>query len=99
MAQTIELKGFVLAQKENWRGELDYTWCATELVEHGYMTVCQHTLTFALPEGFDPITAQIRMLEKQREKLRAELGKRITEISEQIQSLQAIEYTPSEVAA
>ena len=87
--QTIEVKGFVLAQK-NWRGDLDYTWSTIELIEHGYMTIGPHTLTFDLPEGFDPITAQIAMLEQQRERLRAELGKRITEINAQIQSLQAL---------
>lgn len=39
------------------------------------------------------------MLERQRDKIRAQLAKRIKEINEQIQSLQAIEYTPAESVA
>lgn len=96
--KTIEVKGFVLAQK-NWRDDLEYTFSTIELIEHGYMTVCPHTLTFQLPEGFDPIAAQIAMLQQQRDKLRAEVAKRITEINDQISKLQALPYEPADTPA
>lgn len=92
---TIEVKGFILGQKNSWSDKIDYTWASCEMVEHGYLTICPHVLTFELPEEFDVITAQIRMLEQQRDKIRAQMAKRITEINEQIQSLRAIEYTPA----
>ncbi|MGO4326764.1 hypothetical protein AB4Z48_18215 [Cupriavidus sp. 2TAF22] len=97
--QTIEVQGFILGQKNSWSDKIDYTWSTVEMIEHGYMTIGRHTLTFDLPDGFDVITEQIRMLERQRDKIRAQLAKRIKEINEQIQSLQAIEYTPAESVA
>jgi len=88
----IEVKGFVLGKKDSWRDHIDYTFHTVEMLEHGYMTIQPYVLRFDLPEGFDPRLAQIDMLERQKEKLRADLGRRIQEINEEISKLQAISY-------
>ena len=40
---------------------------------------------------------RVAALEKEREKVRADLGKRIKEINNEISRLQAIEFNPTEV--
>ncbi|SOY79965.1 conserved hypothetical protein [Cupriavidus taiwanensis] len=91
---TIEVKGFVLGKKDSWQDQVSFTFHTAEMLEHGYITIAPYTLRVELPEGWDVRTAQIQMLERQKEKLRADLARRIQEINEEIQSLQAIEYTP-----
>lgn len=55
--------------------------------------VCEHELTFDMPEGFDPRPGQIERLQELKQKVRAEFSARITEIEQQISKLQAIDYT------
>lgn len=61
-----------------------------------YITICEHTLAFEMPEGFDPRPQQVKALQEQERKLRAEFSKAVMEINAQIQSLQALEHTPAE---
>ncbi|CAG9172483.1 hypothetical protein CURE108131_23030 [Cupriavidus respiraculi] len=90
MAQTIEIKGHVYARKD-WDNKLQYAFFDFN-PESDWFPVCEHTINATQADDFDPLLAQIRSLEQQRERLRAELGKRITEINEQIQSLQALPF-------
>ncbi|CBJ38295.1 conserved protein of unknown function [Ralstonia solanacearum CMR15] len=64
-----------------------------------YVKVMPHTMVVKIPDGeIDYRTARIAALENEREKVRAELGKRITEINGEISKLQAIEFNATEVA-
>lgn len=64
-----------------------------------YVMVKPITITVEIPGGkIDYRTARIAALEKEETKLRADLGKRITEIREEVSRLQAIEHKPAEVA-
>lgn len=59
-----------------------------------YVAIQPITVTAEIPDGkIDYRAARIDALVKEREKVRAELGKRITEIGEEIAKLQAIEYS------
>lgn len=95
--QTIEISGHIYG-KRNWNDELEFTFFDFE-PNGDWFPVCEHKIATETPAGFDPTLAQIAALEGQREKLRAEFTKRLTEINERIQSLQAIEYSPAQEAA
>ena len=55
-------------------------------------TVCKHSITFELPEKFNPNDQFIAKLEAEKQKIRAEFQKRITDIDRQISEFQAIEF-------
>lgn len=55
------------------------------------IVVKRHSIEFEVPDDFDPRPQQVKALEKERDKVRAEMSARITEINSQIQSLLAIE--------
>ena len=60
--------------------------------------VMPHTLVVEIPDvQIDYRTVRVAALEKEREKVRADLGKRIKEINNEISRLQAIEFNPTEV--
>ena len=103
---TVEINGFIFA-RPNWNAsEMDYefsmhdyeVWAKSpELDRDGtwkqYRKVCEHIISIEAPE-FDPKRIAVEALEAQKTALRAELGRRITEIEDQISKLTAIEYTP-----
>jgi hypothetical protein len=66
--------------------------------EYGWILVCPHTMTFELPEGWDPRAQQIDALKQEKKRLLDEIATAIMKIDAQISKLQAIEYTPAEVA-
>ena len=57
------------------------------------IVVKEHSITFDVPNDFDPRPQQVKALEAEREKVRAEMSARITEINGRIQSLLAIEQS------
>lgn len=65
----------------------------------GYAYAGPVTITFEVPDNFDPRPDQIKALEAQREAMRAEFSRRCTEIERQINSLLAIEGATTEVSA
>lgn len=63
-----------------------------------YVKVMPHTLVVEIPDGeIDYRTVRVAALEKEREKVRADMGKRITEINSEISKLQAIEFNATAV--
>lgn len=66
-----------------------------DMSDSGWVMVCPHTMEFDIPEGWDPRAQQIDALKAQREKIRAEMSKRLMEIDEAISKLQAITYEPA----
>lgn len=60
--------------------------------------VCEHLLTFEIPEGFDPRPQQIAALRAKRAEVQAKLAAQLSEIDTLIANLQAIEYMPEAMA-
>ncbi|MBY4947038.1 hypothetical protein K6V92_10450 [Cupriavidus respiraculi] len=100
MAQTIEVKAFVHATK-NYDDSYTYTVFGMDVSGQslGYILVGETTLSYELPDAFNPVAAEVAALEKKRDAMRADFNGRLRQINEQIAKLQAIEYTASEVAA
>ncbi len=97
MAKPITIKGYIV--HETWKGETHSKYRFQEYPalknneNYVQIPVCEHALTFDMPDGFDPRPEQIKMLEALKQKVRADFAARITEIDSQIQSLLAIENT------
>lgn len=94
------IKGFIVY--ETWNGETEgkLRFQEYEAIRSGstytQVPVCEHTLTFDLPEGFDPRPGQIAALQNKKTKLRAEMTAAIAAIDTQISKLQALEFSGSE---
>jgi hypothetical protein len=54
------------------------------------VVVTEHTLTFEIPDGFNPNGQFVAALEEKKKELQAEFTKRITEIQAEINKLTAI---------
>lgn len=63
-----------------------------------YIVACPHEIVAEVPETFDPRAQLVKNLEAEKRRLKAEFGKRVTEIDRQIQTYLAIEVSHSEVA-
>jgi hypothetical protein len=55
--------------------------------------VCSQEIEIEVPDNYDPRAPQIAALEKKKQKVMAEYQKTVTEINDQINKLQALEYT------
>lgn len=53
-------------------------------------SIAEVEVSFQLPEGFDPVSEAVNLLESRREKLRADFQMALNEINDQIGKLQAI---------
>lgn len=74
-------------------------WTFDDMKDQGYVPVCPYTVTFDLPEGWDPRPGQIEALEAKKDALQREFTKAVVAINAQISRLQAIDYTPEPAAA
>lgn len=104
--RTINIPGFIHATPaKSWQAGSDGVvdgmvfdfWTFEANGSDGCVTVCPHTLSFDIPEGWDPRPDQIKALEAAKESLRAEFAKKLMRIDAQISRLQAIEYTPEPI--
>ena len=68
-----------------------YDFCHVQLDGDGCIAVGEATLTFDLPEGFDPRAGAVETLKEQKQKLMAEFQARINQIDQQISQFTAIE--------
>ena len=102
---TIEIKGYVHARIYAWApDQVEYQIFSGDDMSclnnqsTTYVLVQEVTFTIDAP-AIDYRTIRIAALEKEREKVRAELGKRIAEIADEISKLTAISYDEAEVTA
>lgn len=63
-----------------------------------YVVACPHEIIAEVPETFDPRQQLVKNLEAEKRRLKAEFGKRVTEIDRQIQTYLALTVSHSEVA-
>lgn len=99
---TISIPGFIHAKPaETWEGymhdiidghRMDFSICE-DRSEYGWVLVCPYTMTFELPEGWDPRAQQIEALQKEKERLQKMFSESVMKINQQIANLQALEYT------
>ncbi|NSX14998.1 hypothetical protein HTY52_13020 [Cupriavidus taiwanensis] len=99
MTKTIEIKGFIHAYRPEY-GMSTFSFCTSEdMSQYGYVLIGPHTITFEVPDTFNPVAAEVEALKKQKDKLREEFNAHLARINDRITSLQAIEFSPAEVKA
>jgi hypothetical protein len=94
---TITIPGFIHAKPaEDWDsspnvfdGHSLHFLTQDDMKAYGYVLVCPYTLTFEMPEGWDPRAQQVEALQVKK----AEHVAAIVQIDRQISNLLAIEYT------
>jgi hypothetical protein len=74
-------------------------WGPTSNVDNTFgIYVGPATVEAEVPDSFDMRAAKLAAKQAELEKVRAELGARVTQLMREISELQAIEYAPAEVA-
>lgn len=92
----MEIKGFIIARPDSIQYSAMFAKESNSMLDYGYVVICEHTLTFEVPESFNPVAAQVSALESQREALKEKFYQRVEQINEEISKLQAICYDAPE---
>lgn len=79
--------------QKNWRDEDEYSLFAFDASSMGYIKVCDAEVTFETPDDFNPVPAQIEILEKKEAELRRQFEEHLQNIRDQISKLQCLEYS------
>lgn len=90
----IEIKGYIVYghyEHEARCGDAPYYAFREYEPGESFVTVREHTLVADVPDEFDPRPQMVERLKAEKERIRAEFAKRVTDIDAQIQSLLAIE--------
>ena len=91
------IKGYVTYTKRAWetQPEINFFNFDPRKESHmvDYVVVKQQEIEIEVPDDFDPRPAQIKALEAQQQKARADFEKLCTDIQRQISELQALEHT------
>lgn len=90
--ETIKIEGFILKTPY---GDKDFTFSVGEMSKYGYLTVCPHSFEFTVPAEFNPIAAEVSMLEKKLDEMNDEHAHQVKVVKDRIANLLCIEYTPS----
>jgi hypothetical protein len=76
-----------------------YSFHASDISGDLFVKVMDHTVEFDVPDDFDPVPAQLAMLDKLEQEARQKLAKQLMEIEDRRSKLLSIEYTPSTAVA
>lgn len=92
----IKIDGFIHKNKYS----RSFVFYQHDMSEYGDILVGPHTLEFdyELPEGWNPVAAQVSALEKAKATLSAEFNRRVAQINDEISKLQCLEFTPAGAA-
>jgi hypothetical protein len=89
-----QIKGYITFRDTYGRQEFDFlTYDPTQFAHNDRIVVRQETIEVEIPDDFDPRPEQVRMLQEQQQKVRAEMSARINELQERINKLLALEMT------
>lgn len=106
--KTITIHGFIRTKRtESYDESLGY--CVKDgrrfrfseydgATDDGEIIVGATSITYDLPNDFNPSAKEVELLQAQKKKLQAEFSARCTEIERQISQLTAIEFTPGAAA-
>jgi hypothetical protein len=72
-----------------------YVFNASDISGDLFVKVMDHMVEFEVPDDFDPVPAQLAMLDKLEQEARQKLAKQLMEIEDRRSKLLSIEYTPA----
>lgn len=71
-----------------------YVQMSEDMSEYGYISVKPIMVSFEMPDNWNPVPDEIAILEKQRDKIRAETQVKVNQINDLIGKLQSLPYEP-----
>jgi hypothetical protein len=90
----IKLTAHIHYNKYSWEDKGEFQiWYAKLKDDEDRTYVCEQVVEVEVPDDYDPRAQQIAALEAQKKKVMAEYQKTVTDITERINKLQAIEHT------
>jgi hypothetical protein len=84
-------KAMVVNFRKDWEGNDEY--CLFPFAMSSYTEVCKVQVEFEVPDDFNPVAAQIKVLQAQKDELNRQFLEKLQEIKEQISKLEALEYS------
>ena len=86
----IKIPGFILKTSNG-----TYIHSICEMPEYGYMTVCKHDIVATTPADFDPVAAEVSMLNQKIDELDAQHNYAVKQIRDRLANLLCLDYTPA----
>lgn len=80
-------EGFILLTQY---GSITHANC--EMKEHGYITVCPHTLIFTIPDGFNAVQEAVKAIDAQMDQERGELAEKLQRLQAKKNELLQLTY-------
>ena len=90
---TIKLPGFILKSEYG-----TYMHASFEGEKHGYITVCKHDIEVTLPADFNPIAAEVSMLNKKLDDMADKHAYEVKQVKDRIANLLCLENKPGDSA-
>jgi hypothetical protein len=88
----VSIPGFIHLRTDQWADDTSYGFTKIDIGGGGdYVTICEHTLEFEVPEGMDPRSLRLKSLQEEKIKLLAAFQNRVTEIERKISELTCLE--------
>jgi hypothetical protein len=81
--------------ERNYKNEIVLSAYPFSMASTGKVLIGEQTIEVSVPDDFDPVAEEIKLLKAEREKLEAETRKRITRIDDEIAKRLAIGYEPT----
>ena len=78
----------------NYEGEMKYEIWLTDMSKYGSTPICEVEVHFETPDDFNPVSAEIESLRKQKQEIQADAQLKANAIDDQIAKLSCLEYRP-----
>lgn len=103
MGKKLELTGYVLARKESYMTEPEFSlssWDASKSDSNtlNFMYVGEVPITYEVPDTFNLNAAQIEVLQREKDAISREFAARVKRLNDRISELQCLEFNPTVAA-
>ncbi len=98
----VNVKAYLHWEHQTWMDTPEFRFWPNDMTPAGdarRQFISAHEFEVEIPDNFDPITGVIATLKAEKQKVLADAHVKAKQIDDQIQSLLAIEYKPTETAA
>lgn len=92
----VKIAGNIYKPTHAWEGRNAYDFFSFDATTAGdYILVCPHEFEVEIPDTFDPVSAEVDLLNKKIESIQKESDLKVLQIQQRISSLLCIENNPS----
>ena len=89
----VEVPGFIVWIKHSWESKGKFSWYAWKPSEDKELIIVRpYEISFDIPDNWDPVPLQIKVMEAEIAKTQAEAQNKVTELKAEINNLLAVGY-------